>query len=175
MANTNAPPPYPQTGYIPPPQTGYTPYPPPQPQPQYPPQPGYQYPPPPKGPAAPSSYQPPPGPQPLQGTTRTNVVVVQQQPQVVTTTVYTRRYGENDHGLLYAILASCAVFWCLGWPGLVCTIPAIFLSLNAQQEEHAGHLETMKQHHNYSLILSTIGLVVGFGTLFLWIIIGATT
>lgn len=61
----------------------------------------------------------------------TNVVVVQQQPQpTVTTTVYTRHYGSGDHGLVYAIIASCIVFWCAGWIGLFCTIPAIFIAIN---------------------------------------------
>ena len=157
----------PNAGYVPPP---YPPqqqaaYPPPQPQPGYPPQ-GYGQKP------GPPPYQPQPG-YPAQQSS-TNVVVVQQQPRVVTTTVYTRRYGTGDHGLAYAIIASCIVFWCAGWVGLVCTIPAIFFSLNAQQEEHAGNLETMKQHHNWSLILSTVGLVAGFGCFFLWIILSAT-
>lgn len=177
MADPNAPPPYPQTGYVPQ-QPGYpTPQPTYPPQQAYPPQPAYQYPPAPhEKPHHPATgYQPPPGPPPAQTGASTNVVVVQQQPQIVTTTVYTRRYGQNDHGLVYAILASCAVFWCLGWPGLFCTVPAIFLSLSAQQEEHAGNLELMKQHHNYSLILSTVGLVVGFGFLIIWIIVGSAT
>ena len=110
----------------------------------------------------------------MQSTT-TNVVVVQQQPTVTTTTVYTRRYGTGDHGLLYAIVASCVVFWCAGWVGLFCTIAAIFFALNAQQEEHAGNLEAMKQNHNWSVILSTVGLVSGFVLLFLWIIIAAAS
>ena len=166
-----------QPGY-PPQQPGYQPQ-----QPGYPPQPAQAYPPqqlsgyPATQPlgytASPPPYQPQPVPQATQQSSA-NVVVVQQQPQpVVTTTVYTRHYGAGDHGLAYAIIASCAVFWCAGWVGLVCTIPAIFLSLNAQQQEYAGNLEVMKQHHNWSMILSTVGLVVGFGTLILWIIVGA--
>ena len=102
-------------------------------------------------------------------------MVVQQQPQVVQTTVYTRRYGTNDHGLVYAIIASCAVFWCGGWIGLFCTIPAIFVAINAQSHEATGNLEAMKQNHNLSLILSTIGLICGFGALFLYIIIITVT
>ena len=137
---------------------GYSPYPPPQA--------GYQPPP----------YQPPtgyePAPQPVRHTTATTVVVTQQP--TTTTTVYTRRYGTGDHGLVYAIVASCVVFWCAGWIGLCCTIPAIFFALNAQQEESAGNLEAMKQHHNWSVILSTVGLVSGFGCLILWIILSVT-
>lgn len=152
------------------------------------PNPGYAYPPKQSGyqPAYPpqqSGYQPPPyqaqtgyqpAPQPATHSSNTNVVVVQ-QPSTVTTTVYTRRYGAGDHGLAYAIIASCVVFWCGGWIGLVCTLPAIFFALNAQQEEHAGNLETMRQHHNWSLILSTVGLVVGFVCLFIWIIASAVS
>jgi hypothetical protein len=101
----------------------------------------------------------------------TNVVVIQQQPTVVrTTTVYHRRYGQNDHGLLYAVIASCIVFWIGGWLGLICTLPAIFFSINAQQEEDSGDHEAMKQHQSWSLVLSTVGLGVGFVMVFIWIL-----
>ena len=173
---------YPPQQAYPPPGPGYPPqdpgYPPqgpgyPPQNPGYPPQPAY-----PKADAAPPPYGAPPyGAPPITTaqTTSTNVVVVQQQPTAaVTTTVYTRRYGSGDHGLAYAIIASCIVFWCIGWVGLFCTIPAIFFALNAQQAEHAGNLEAMKQNHNWSVILSTVGLVSGFVLLFLWIIVSAT-
>ncbi len=42
----------------------------------------------------------------------------------------TRHYGAGDHGLMYAIVASACIFFFLGWCGLVCTIAAIFVSMN---------------------------------------------
>ena len=177
-----------QQGY-PPQQQGYPPqtYPPqsaPQQQPAYPPQ---AYPPPqagypdvkPGAGAPPPAYPSQPGavypsqPQPVTTTTTTNVVVVQQQPTVVQTTVYRKRYGNNDHGLLFAIIASCIVFWCGGWCGLICTIAGIFFALSAQEQEHLGNEEGSRQKKKMSYILSIIGLVVGFGLLFIYIISAA--
>ena len=105
-------------------------------------------------------------------TTTTNVVVVQLQPSTtaVDTTVFRRRYGSNDHGLVYAIIATCAVFWLGAWCGLICTIPGICFALSAQEKEHSGDLEHTRLHQKLSLVLTTVGLVVGFAILIIWII-----
>ncbi len=40
-----------------------------------------------------------------------------------------RSYGTGDHGLVYAIIATVAVLFCCFYFGLVCTIPAIVISI----------------------------------------------
>ncbi len=65
---------------------------------------------------------------------QTNVVVVQQQPTVVVTSTQVRRYGTGDHGLIYAIVASACIFFIGVWCSLVCTVPAIFVSISVSAE-----------------------------------------
>ena len=109
-----------------------------------------------------SGYNPPsypPAPQAAQQS-NTNVTVIQTQPQqVATVATNARRYGKNDKGLVYAIVASAIAFCCGGWIPLTCTIAAIFLALKAQENEDAGDEEKMKQFHRLSLVLSTVGIV----------------
>jgi hypothetical protein len=57
---------------------------------------------------------------------------VQQQPTVVLAPV--RRYGTGDHGLIYAIVASVCIFFFGVWCTLICTIPAIFISINVSMQ-----------------------------------------
>eukprot|EP00731_Ephydatia_muelleri_P029068 Em0020g712a len=141
MDEKGVPPPYsgPEKGYQGYPPQGYPPtqqgYPvqayPPQGYPGYPPQ-GYPpqgyppqgYPPqgyPPQG-YPPQGYPPQGYPQP-QGAA--NVVVV--QPNPVTTTVTQSYVG--DYYLTMSIIVTVMCFMCFGLPSLLCTIPAIFLSV----------------------------------------------
>ena len=71
-----------------------------------------------------------------------------------------RRFGKNDNGLLYAIIASFIAFFVGFWLPLTCTIAAIILSIKAQKEADSGDVENMKKYHKRSLILSTVGIVV---------------
>jgi uncharacterized oligopeptide transporter (OPT) family protein len=74
-------------------------------------------------------------------------------------TTNARRYGKNDKGLVYAIIASGIAFFFGFWFPMTCTIAAIFLSIKAQKEQDSGEEENMKKHHKRSLILSTAGIV----------------
>ena len=71
-----------------------------------------------------------------------------------------RRFGKNDNGLLYAIIASLIAFFFGFWIPLTCTIAAIFLSIKAQKEADSGDVENMRKHQKRSLILSTVGIVL---------------
>lgn len=168
-------PPQQQGGY--PPEQGYPPqqqgYPPQQQQQGYPPQQqgyppqqapvgyGYgaekQYPGGPPPYAAAPAMQPPPAQMQQQST---NVVVVQQQqPQVVTTVVPARRvYGTGDHGLVYAFIATFILVIFGWWIGLACTIPAIFIALNAQNSASSGNAAEAITQTRISRILSSVGV-----------------
>ena len=74
-------------------------------------------------------------------------------------TTNARRYGKNDKGLVYAIIASGIAFFFGFWFPMTCTIAAIFLSIKAQKEQDSGEENKMKKHHKRSRILSTVGIV----------------
>ena len=133
------PSPYGQPPGYPPPQAGY------QPQPQAPPPPYV------------GGYQTVPKQQ--------NTVVVTQQPTAV---IYTRQYGSGDHYLLLSIIMSILCFVCGSWWALLCTIPAIFYAINAQQAEARGNIISMEKNRCTALFLNIIGVVVG---VIIWIII----
>ena len=113
-------------------------------------------------------------PQPAIITTETNVAVIAQQP-AARPIVYHKRYGNNDHGLLFAIIATCGVFWFGGCCGLICTLAGVYFAIQAQDQENLGHSEASRQNTRHSYILTIVGLVVGFGCFFIYIISGAAS
>jgi hypothetical protein len=140
-APVGAPPPYqqPPGPYNQPPQYGGPQYPPPNPPPQYP------------------QYQAA-GPAPAQTTN----IVVTNQPANNTRVVYQRRYGNGDHYLVLSIIVSICCFIFAGWPSLICTIPAIFFAISAQDAEARGDEVTMRKNAQTALILDICGMVFGF-------------
>ncbi|XP_065898749.1 cell death-inducing p53-target protein 1 homolog isoform X2 [Dysidea avara] len=161
----------PPTGVYPPPQAGY----PPPDATGYPPKEGYS-PAPPQGylpgnqPPPPQGYSPQP-PQPQQQTT-SNVVVVTGQPQVTSTVVHVSS-SVPDYTILSIVMTILCIFFnCFA---LVCTIPAIFLAVQAKEEAARGEQDIALQHARIALYLN-IGAIVSWVVIWIiWIAIAAAT
>lgn len=154
-------------------------YPPPE---QYPPQ-GGMYPPPDAGQYPPPAQYPPAGAYPPQQPPpyddkgamdqqqqSTNVVVVQQQPTataVVTTAVIS---DIPDYFVLSIVLTILCIFF--NWCALICTIPAIFLSIQSRESAAHGDRVLAIQRSRTALYLDIASIVF---TVVVWIIIIAAS
>ena len=63
---------------------------------------------------------------------------------------------------------SIFCFVCGSWLALLCTIPAIFYAINAQEAEARGNTILMEKNRRTALYLNIIGIIVG---VVIWIII----
>ncbi|XP_065898741.1 calcium-binding protein P-like [Dysidea avara] len=165
--------PPPQVGY-PPPQTGYPPpqagYPPPQA--GYPP--GYTpnqqatYPPtepvPPPYPGQSGDYQPPPPAPPPEQQPQSNIIVVTQPTQP---TIVHQRSTIPDYTVLSIVMTVVCIFCNLC--ALACTIPAIFLSVQAKEEEAKGDHVSALQHARTALYLNIAAVIFAVVVWIVWI------
>jgi len=98
-----------------------------------------------------------------------NVVLVQQQPQAVVTTVH-HGYAPGDQGMVLAVISTFVVVFFFCWFSLICTIPAIIFASNAQSSATVGDADSAKQNRYLSYGLSITGLTTGVAAYLAWII-----
>jgi hypothetical protein len=70
-------------------------------------------------------------------------------------TVY---YGFKDHCCLLSIVFSLLFFVCFSWLALLCSVPAIFFSINAQIAEKRGDRLFSNKNRYISIALNMCGI-----------------